>query len=222
MYAYNFVFYKPGKRVYTQEEIFFLFNNLGRGGFELHGEFNAPGQIVDHVKLDLMRSGQEFSLLLGPAEERFHGRLGQLTIPEEQFEGNPEKGIESFLKAATIISGDVKPVFAWGDHELEIGRLEPFLRVDRVSAFAWGNLFSRELVEQVGGVRSFLFQPTPEKEKELQRRLEDYPFLPIQLANLPTETTDGQMAWELHRCFPEAMIRSFEIPSAKAIERVEG
>lgn len=221
MYAYYFVFYKPGKRNYTQEEVFLLFNHLGRRGFELHGQFNAPGQIVDHVKLDLMKSGREFSLLLGPAEERLHGRLGQLAISEEQFEENPKENTELFLTAAHIISSEIKPLFAWGDHELEIGRLEPFLRFDRVSALAWANIFNRELVERFGGVKRFLFQLTPEKEKELQRRLEDELFLPIQLANLPTETTDGWMAWNIHHLFPEAMFRSFEIPSAKAIERAE-
>lgn len=220
MYDYYFVFYKPGKRSYTQEEVFLLFNHLGRMGFELHGQFNAPEQ-VESINLNLKKSGQELSLILGPAEEKFHGRLGQLAIPEEQFEENPKENTELLLTAAHTISSEIKPLFAWGDYELEIGRLEPFLRFDRVSALAWANLFNRELVERFGGVKSFLFQPTPEKEKELQRKLEDWLFLPIQLANLPTETTEGRMVWNIHHLFPEAMFRSFEIPSAKAIERAE-
>ncbi len=222
MYDYYFVFYKPGKQFYSWKEVMHLNHNLLRADFEVEGNWRMDEkekEKIIHIDFDLRKDGQEFSLLLGPAEERFHGALGQLAIPEEEFKEDPKKSAELLVEAAGNIFVRLDALFAWGDHELEIGKLEPFLRFDRIGALAWANIFSRELVERFGGLENFMLYPTPEAEKEGHQFLKETSFFPFQLSNLPTEPVPAHMTVECDHRFPGAILKSFEIPSLKAIER---
>jgi hypothetical protein len=223
MYSYDFVFYKPGKKFYTFEEVMRLNNSLLRADFEVKGQWRMDKKekekIID-VDFDLKKSGQEFSLLLGPAEERFHGALGQLSIPEEEFEENPQKNAILMGEAASAIFLGLKPLFAWGDHELEIGKLEQFLRFDKIGALAWINLFSEELIERLGGIKNAFSLTSPEEEEENLKFLKEASFFPFQISNRPSEPVPAPIALECERRFPGAILRSFEIPSLKAIERL--
>lgn len=219
MYSYDFVFYKPGKEFYTQQEILRLNNYLIRRDFEVEGKWRGKEKI-EHLHLNIEKSNCRLSLHLVPGQEKIHGRIGNISIPQEQFKEDPEKSGRIMSEAAATIFAAIEPFFAWGDHELELGKLEPFLRFDRIGALAWTNLFSRELVERLGGVRNVLISPTPEDEKEGNRLLKEATFLPQALSHLPTEPTEFHTALECERRWPRALLRSFEIPPLKGIERV--
>lgn len=210
MYDYYFVFYKPGKRFYTQEEIIRLKNSLVSFGFEVKEKWTMnekDKEKIEHVGFNLIKSGQEFSLILGPAEERFHGRLGQLAIPQEQFEEDPEKNADLMVKAANTIFIELKPLFGWGDHELELGRLEQFLRFNKIAALAWVNFLSRELVERLGGLDKVIQFPDKKKSHEGK----PWQFTYILLSPLPTDPISKQMAFECKQRYPGVILRIGEI-----------
>ena len=210
MYDYYFVFYKPGKNFYTKEEIVRLKNSLTSIGFEVKEKWRMDEKekekIID-INFSLRKSDQEFSLLLGPAEERFHGRLGQLAIPQEQFEEDPKKNADLMIKATNIIFIELKPLFGWGDHELELGRLEQFLRLDKIAALAWVNFLSRELVERLGGLDKVIQFPNMKKSYEGR----PWQFTYILLSPLPTDPVPKQIILECRQRYPGAILRIGEI-----------
>ncbi len=210
MYDYYFVFYKPGKTFYTQDEVRRLKHYLCKAGFGVKGEWRVDEkekEKIIHIDFDLRKSGQEFSLLLGPAEERFHGALGQLAISEEEFEENPKKIADLLRMAATEIFLELKPLFGWGDHELQLNRLEQFLRFDKIAAIAWINFLSRELVERLGGLDKVIQFPDMKKSYEGKPWQFDY----ILLSHLPTDPVPKQIALECKQRYPGAMLRIAEI-----------
>jgi hypothetical protein len=211
MYTYDFVFYKPGKKFYTQDEVVRMKNSLANRGFEVEGKWRMDEKekekIVD-IDFDLRKSGQEFFLLLGPAEEDFHGRLGQLSIPREQFEENPKKSADLMIKAANTIFVELKPLFGWGDHELELNRLEQFLRFDKIAALAWVNFLSRELVERLGGLDKVLLFPPNKKEKRIYKE-EPWQFTYILTSPSPADEMPLAMGFECQQRYPGAVLRTW-------------
>ncbi|MCL4382886.1 MAG: hypothetical protein M1575_04015 [Patescibacteria group bacterium] len=186
--------------------------HLKKEGFEI-----KPQETELHLRLE--KSGHHLEFHLNPAEEEIHGAIADLSMPEEQFKEDPKENTKLLERAAWVISAAVKPLFAWGDHELEISRLEPWLRFDRINALAWSNIFSKELVERLGGIKNILLRTSPEMEKEASNMMKELSIIPVSLSILPTEPVSAHITLECEARFPNAILRSFEIISPNAIEK---
>lgn len=221
MYSYIFEFYRPGKEFYTQGEMFKLNSSFLRAGFEADASWTA-GERVRRADFNFSNGKTEFCLVLGPADDRFNGLMGQFSITEEQLKRDPWKNTEAFSSLASVTLIDINALFAWGDHELEIRKLEPFLNFDRIGALAWNNILSRELVERLGGVKNVLFQQTVEEERKVGGFLEQLSIAPRLLTNLPTETVPAFLSIECLKRFPGAILKGFETFPAKKYLRIFG
>lgn len=223
MYTYRFVFYEPGKNFYGKEEIQRLFNELAKAGFRLETpphdpHFDKDGKYLTtdretDISLRLKKSNRSLTFFLYPAEEDFHGEIASLYLPAEQFEEDPTKNAALMLEAANSILLGLQPLFAWGDHELEINKLEPFLRFDRIEALAWVNFFRKGLVDFLEGLEEVLLDPESEKNNYSK----EWNFASVKISEDPTKPCDMPLACEAR--YPQALIRSFEIPSLKGKER---
>lgn len=227
-YSYCFLFYKPGKKFFDGWEIKKTLKYLGRLGFSfrpfssldphIHGigdeELEIGGLVLKTkeiaVDLELEKSGYELGFHLHPAQESLHGAIGGFFMPEEEFNKDQKGNARLFFDAAMIVFAGLKPSFAWGDHELELDRLSPFLRFDRIGALAWGNIFGKEFVERLGGVRNVISVPTPEAEKDASWFLEKISGVPLGLSFFPNEIQPAEAILYDKRRFPGVILRSFE------------
>lgn len=219
MYSYCFIFYKPGKREYSNEEIQGTIDTLYRAGCKLNATSFSDPHIKEgkfridlretNLNLNIEKSGCRFTFHLHPAQEESHGAIGGLFIPEEQFRENSKNNSTIMLEIALAICFGLKPLFAWGDHELEISKLEPWLSFDEIKALAWNNQFSKELVDRLGGLENVLLFPK-EKEDYL-----DLYLVQVSLWSDPTEPTRSDVALQCRGRYPEAQLRQFEISSMR-------
>lgn len=231
-YSYCFEFFKPGKKSYTGVELLGLLGFLQNRGYKLKfppGDTHLEIQTDTMTQLafkpqetklsvDLIKDGQFLDLILGPADGE-HGQIGLLAISDEQFREKSQENAKLLFTTAMYISGFLKPYFSWGDHELELDKLSHCLRFDRIGALAWANFFSKEFLEEIGGVEKILLDPENKTEKkEVGEILETFSIAPLELSATPVETSLATIALEFNRRFPEALLRSFEIPHPNAIE----
>ncbi len=232
MYSYSFWFYKPGKKFYNPEELIDTLNALHGADYDVVFHPRDPHVKKNRIQLDkketyldieLRKSGRILGFHLGPAEERAKGDIAGLSMPGEHFTDdfpNDHEGNAQILsEAAMIITSTLKPLFAWGDHELELDKLEPFLSFDRIGAMAWSNFFSRELIEKLGGIDRVLLRPEDKQyRQEAEGMLKELSFVPITLFDSPAQDLPAMVALECERRYPGAILTSFEIPAKNAIE----
>ena len=229
MYDYRFDFFKPGKTSYTPQEFMNILGPLEIMGFEIRFPPRDPhvdmkkGTITfqpreTQLGVELLMPGKRLGLFIGPAEGE-HGSIGLLAMPEEQFEENPQENTGLLFRTALHISNALKPYFAWGDHELELDKLPHCLSLDRIGALAWANFFSKEFIEEIGGIEKVLFDPEDKQsKKEAQDTLETFSVVPMELAPNPVEPTEPGIILGLESRYPRALFRSFKIPHPSAIE----
>lgn len=231
MYSYYFAFYKPGKKFYNPKELADTLDALHGANYDVvfhprdpHVKRNRIQFNKRETRLDIeiRKSGRILSFHLGPAEGD-QGRMAGLSMPGEHFTDdfpNDHEGNAQILsEAAMIITSTLKPLFAWGDHELELDKLEPFLRFDRIGAMAWANFFSKELIERLGGIDKVLLRPEDKQYRQgAEGTLRELSFVPITLFDSPTQDIPPMVALECERRYPGAILTTFEIPAKNAIE----
>jgi len=220
MSFYTAIFYKPGKKSFSGKEINELIEKVHIRGDKVYPLFpNDPHLTPDgkfiikevETELDLSllinmdKTEVPFSLHLYPAQEKIHGSIATLSVPEDVFEEHIEGATVGFIELSCIIMGELSPDFGWADHELELTRLEPWLTLERVKAISWLNIFPRGLVQKLGGIGKF---PASEVQEQMYNELG---FLPMITADNPTLPIDGENTLLLAKLFPEAMLRSFEM-----------
>lgn len=221
MSFYTAIFYKPGKKSFSGKEINGLIGKIHSRGDKTYSLFpddphlnNDRKFIIKEVETELDLGlfvdvaeikGIPFSLHLYPAQEKIHGSIATLSIPEDVFESHVRESTSGLISLASVIMGELSPDFGWADHELELTRLEPWLIFERVKALAWLNLFPQGLVQKLGGLGKF---PATTEEKQLSDELG---FLPFLTTDDPTLPIDGEFALCLVQYFPEAILRSFEM-----------
>lgn len=228
MYSYCFEFYNPGKKFYQSEEVKNTSDALLRAGFQVHPvsshdphiDFKEKQIIINEQETEMNfyieKSTSRMELYLFPACDYANGETAHLTMPEDRFRENSKQNALLMLEAANAVWFGINPLFAWGDHELEIGKLIPFLRLDEIRALAWVNFFRNDLVEKLGGLDNVLLRP--EKEKSVYRELR---YAMVATVSDPSEATSATTAILCSHRYPRALLRSFEIPAVNAIERVE-
>lgn len=232
MYDYRFNFYKPGKDYFTADELIDTLNKLHGLGFNIR--FRPNNSHVDKKKgsirfnarerglnIEVNREGRFMDLIIGPAEGKY-GEIGLLAIAQEQFDdqfkNEPEKNAQILSEAALAVFLGLKPFFAWGDHELEIDKLEDFLSFSRIGALAWNNFFSKELVEKLGGINKILLHPNSEEERvRANGMLGEMQFYAFNLSGSPMEPVSSSIAMDCEIRYPGAVIKSFEVPG-KVVE----
>jgi len=230
MYSYQFQFFKPGKENYPQKEIFMLLTALQEIN---HFEIKFPPRdphidqkqgmigiqpVEKELGLSLRLPGKDLGLFLGPAEGKF-GEIALLSMPVEQFDENPRENAPILFRAALTVSKVLEPYFAWGDHEAELDKLSHCLRFDELGALAWANLFSREFLNEIGGIDQVLLNPEDTEDKKgVAELLDIYSVAPLELSPSPAEETKAAIILGIERRHPGVLFRSFEIPSEKAIE----
>lgn len=234
MYSYSFAFYKPGKKFYNSKELVDTLNALHGADYDVVFHPRDPhikknriqfNKKETHLDVEIRKSGRRLGFHLGPAEEeeRAHGAIAGLFMQGETFTDdfpNDHEGNAQILsEAAMIITSTLKPLFAWGDHELELDKLEPFLRFDRIGAMAWANFFSKELIERLGGIDKVLLRPEDKQYRQgAEGMLRELSFVPITLFDSPTQDIPPMVALECERRYPGAILTTFEIPAQNAIE----
>lgn len=233
MYDYRFAFYKPGKDYFSGNEFVDTLNKLHGLGYEIKFRPNDPhvnrkkGTVhfnpnERNLNVEVIKEGRFMDLTVGPAEGK-HGLIALLAIAEEQLDDQfkNEQGLNGQIlsEAAMAVSNALKPLFAWGDHELELDNLEPFLNFDRIGAIAWSNFFSQELIERLGGLDKILLRPQDKQYREgAQGMLKEFGFVPITLSESPTKDLETMVALECERRYPGAILKSFKVPPLSAIE----
>jgi len=170
-YSYQFRFYNPNRSCTPQEVASAIQSLVGYGGaratdYELGGRRYqlAPNQALDpagvvepdsHSAVGISvpcGSGQvDILFQTFPLEDK--GAFAALIVDEEYMTDAPGPVANLLLALVKVVNLYLPVLFAWGDHELELQRLEPALTFDRVSALAWANLFSPSLVTRVGQAR---------------------------------------------------------------------
>ncbi len=170
-YSYQFRFYNPNRSCTPQEAASAIQSLVDYGGawatdYELSGRRYQldPGQAFDPtgvvetnsrsaVGLSVPRDPGQVDILFQtfPLEDK--GAFATLAVDEEYMADAPGPVANLLLALVKVVNLHLPVVFAWGDHELELQRLEPALTFDRVSALAWANLFSPKLVTRMGRIQ---------------------------------------------------------------------
>jgi len=167
-YSYQFRFYNPNRMCTPQEVASAIQALVGYGGaratdYELSGRRYrlAPGQALDPASVVETNSRSAIGLLVPrgpgqvdilfqtfPFEEK--GAFAVLAVDEKYMADAPGPVANLLLALVKLVNLHLPALFAWGDHELELQRLEPALTFDHVAALAWANLFSPKLVTRMG------------------------------------------------------------------------
>lgn len=114
----------------------------------------ADGQVsVNLYAMSPTNQRLNYFLLIHTREDS--GEFARLTVEEPYLKDDPS-AVSTLLDLAKLLNLHLPVWFAWGDHELNLNHLESQLSLERVSALAWANLFSREFAERVG--QTFLAQ----------------------------------------------------------------
>lgn len=233
MYNFRFEFYRPGKKYFGGQEFVDTLNRLK--GYDYDIQFHPNDPHIDHKKntisfnrreteldVSLIKEGRFIDLLLNPAEGEF-GSIGLLAMPEEQFDeqfkNDQQRTAQILSEVAFAVFMVIKPLFAWGDHELELDKLEESLSFKRVGAVAWNNFYSKELVDKMGGLDKVILRPgIPEERTAAQKMLKDLQFYSLTLTENPTKDLTPGIALECRNRYPGALLKSFEIPAKNGIE----
>lgn len=202
MYSYVFEFYKPGKKIYNKSEIERTINYFKDTGYEVENNFKLFSDVTD-ISVRISKSDFNFGFYLYPSREESHGAIAELTISQEQFEKDREEAKNLMIELASGIFLGIEPLFAWGDHELEIGRLEEYLRFDKITALAWVNFFSKELVERLGGIEQVVLFPDEVKSYEGK----EWKFSSVLTSPLPTEPIPERLMLECQSRYPGVTLR---------------
>ena len=167
---YAFKFYNP-KPVLTPEGVMKVLSGFAARGaqvtdYELTGQIRRPraDQAFDPAGL----VAQDGSCLIGlclpspigdldvtlqafPQESK--GAQMALSLGEDVFNQAPNQIAPLLLELAKVVNLHLPLYFGWGDHELQLERMEEHLRFDRIGALAWANLFGPEMVRRIGAER---------------------------------------------------------------------
>ncbi|MBI2009975.1 MAG: hypothetical protein HYS86_02225 [Candidatus Chisholmbacteria bacterium] len=220
MYDYAFTFYKPNKTFFEPGELTRTVSFLQRDGYEV--EFRSPplattkeGQPLFRPKEEeigaiIRKGGVELNLFASAAEGPM-GAIADLSITEDDLKESVTQNTSLLTQAAMIVFKGLQPLFAWGDHELELDKLQPFLSFDKIGALAWANLFSQELTEHLGGIDQVLLHPTWQKEqKQAKLTLGALSLVLITLSPSPADPVHATTALQCDRRYPGAIIKSFQ------------
>ena len=225
MYTYSFEFYRPGKDYFSGNEFVDTLNKLRGLDFEIKFRPNDPH--VDRKKgsirfnprerglnVEVSREGRFMDLILGPADGKF-GSIGLLAIDAEQFDyqfkSEQEKNAQILSEGALAVFLGIKPIFAWGDHELELDKLGDFLSFDRIGALAWNNFFSRELIEKLGGINKILLHPESREERErAQGILKEFQLYSLNISDSPMEPVSPKLRWIVKDVTPERLLKALK------------
>lgn len=78
-----------------------------------------------------------------------NGEFARLIV-EEPYLKEDSSAVAVMLDLIKLLNLHLPVWFAWGDHELNLNRLESQMSLERVSALAWANLFGREFIDRIG------------------------------------------------------------------------
>ena len=165
--SYTFRFYSP-QPMLTTERAVHLLRGVSAQGFRIssyllnskvhHVEKSQtlePMQIVAAdgtcaVSLVVFDPDGYTSFTLQTFAPEAHGAQASVSVDEDDFDPNPTLTASRLLELAKAVNLHLPLHFGWGDHEFQIGHLEPRLRFDRIGALAWANLFGPEMVRRIG------------------------------------------------------------------------
>ncbi len=230
---YNFEFYQPGRKYFSGQEFVDLLNRLKIYEYDIQFHPNDPhigrdqGTInfnrrETELNVTLHKQGRYMDLILSPAEGEF-GSIGLLAMPEEQFDEhfkNEQPATAKILsEAAFTVFTMIRPLFAWGDHESELDKLEEGLSFKRIGALAWCNFFSKELIRKIGGLDKIVLHPgIPEEKAAAEKMIKDLRFYSLFLSGNPAEDLKPGAALECRNRYSGVLLKSFELPAKNAIE----
>lgn len=212
---YEFKFYNPKPMLVAEQVVSMLNDFEARGGkiidYELDHQIQKviQGQTFDPnlaVKADgICMVGFTLSSSIGNLDVTFQtypsenkGAQSTISVGEDVYEEAPEEIANILIDLAKIISLHLPFYFGWGDHELVLQRLEQALKFDRIGALAWANLFSLEMMRQIG-----------------QEQLRGLPFAQVQelneglmctLTTTPSMTLSREQIDEIRSQLPECIL----------------
>jgi len=164
---YTFRFYSP-QPILTPERTVALLRGVSAQGFEIasyllnnkvhhvrQGQDLEPMQIVGEdgtcvVSLAVFDPEGYTSFTLQTFAPEAYGAQASVSVDEDDFDPNPTLTAARLLELAKAVNLHLPVHFGWGDHELQLGRLEPYLRFDRLGVLAWANLFGAEMAQHIG------------------------------------------------------------------------
>lgn len=171
IYTYQFKFYNPGRPCSPQEAVKAIEGLLaceGARATDYERDWRrhrlSPGHPFDprvavepdgrsSVGLLVPCGPQPVDILFQTFPAEAKGAFAALSIGGESFEEDSGQVAALLLDLAKVVNLHLPVFFAWGDHELELARLEKVLSFDRVAALAWANLFSPKLADRLGRER---------------------------------------------------------------------
>lgn len=165
--VYTFRFYSP-QLMLKPERVADLLHGVSAQGFRIssyllnnrvhyveRGQILEPMQIVAAdgtcmVSLAVFDPEGYTSFTLQTFAPEAHGAQASVSVDEDDFNPNPTLTASRLLELAKAVNLHLPIYFGWGDHELQLGRLEAHLSFDRIGALAWANLFGPEMVRRIG------------------------------------------------------------------------